>query len=85
MGIISWVIFGALAGWVASLISGDNERQGWLGNIVVGIVGAFVGGLIYSLISDDGFEASWSIGSFIVAVIGALVVLGAMRMIRSRA
>jgi uncharacterized membrane protein YeaQ/YmgE (transglycosylase-associated protein family) len=39
-GIISWIVFGALAGWVASMIAGDNARQGWLGNIIVGIIGA---------------------------------------------
>ena len=48
-GIISWIVFGALAGWVASMIAGDDARQGWLGNIIVGIIGAFIGGLIFSL------------------------------------
>ena len=37
-GILSWIIFGALAGWVASMIAGDNARQGWIGNIIVAIV-----------------------------------------------
>ena len=46
-GIISWIVFGALAGWVASMIAGDDARQGWLGNIIVGIIGAFIGGLIF--------------------------------------
>ena len=40
---ISWIIFGALAGWVASILTGRNSRQGCIGNIIVGIIGAFLG------------------------------------------
>ena len=59
-GIISWIVFGALAGWVASMIAGDNARQGWLGNIIVGIIGAFIGGLIFSLFGGGTFTLGWS-------------------------
>ncbi len=75
MGIISWLVFGALAGWVASMIAGTNERQGCLLNIVVGIVGAFIGGFLYSLITGDDFVAQFNISSFVVAVIGAVILL----------
>lgn len=85
MGIISWLVFGAIAGWLASMIAGDNQDQGWLGNIVVGIVGAVVGGFLYSLLTGDGFEFGWSIGSFVVAVVGALVLIAGLRLIRGRA
>jgi uncharacterized membrane protein YeaQ/YmgE (transglycosylase-associated protein family) len=82
-GIISWIIFGALAGWVASMISGDNARQGWLGNIIVGIVGAFIGGLLFAALLGGGtFTLGWSIGSFIAAVIGALILLFIIRLFR---
>ena len=74
-GIISWIVFGALAGWVASMIAGDNARQGWLGNIIVGIIGAFIGGLIFSLIGGGTFTLGWSIGSFFDAVIVAIILL----------
>jgi uncharacterized membrane protein YeaQ/YmgE (transglycosylase-associated protein family) len=84
MGLILWVIFGALAGWLASLINGTNEAQGWLGNIVMGIVGAFVGGFLYSLITDDGFETGFNVGSLIVAVLGALIVSWLFSMITGR-
>jgi uncharacterized membrane protein YeaQ/YmgE (transglycosylase-associated protein family) len=84
-GIISWIVFGALAGWVASMISGDNARQGWLGNIIVGIIGAFIGGLIFGLLFGGGqFTLTWSIGSFIAAVIGAIILLFILRAIQGR-
>jgi uncharacterized membrane protein YeaQ/YmgE (transglycosylase-associated protein family) len=82
-GIISWIIFGALAGWVASMIAGDNARQGWLGNIIVGIVGAFIGGLLFAALLGGGtFTLGWSIGSFVAAVIGAVILLFIIRLFR---
>ena len=85
MGIIAWLIFGALAGWVASLIAGTSERQGCLLNIVVGIVGAFIGGLVMSLLRDGRpWEFRFDIPSFIVAVLGAVILLGAARLITGR-
>ncbi len=85
-GIISWIVFGALAGWVASMIAGENARQGWLGNIIVGIIGAFIGGLIFGLLFGGGqFTLEWNIGSFIAAVIGAVVLLFILRAVQGRA
>ena len=84
-GIISWIVFGALAGWVASMIAGDNGRQGWLGNIIVGIVGAFIGGLVFGFLFGGGqFTLGWNVGSFIAAVIGAIILLAILRMFGAR-
>jgi uncharacterized membrane protein YeaQ/YmgE (transglycosylase-associated protein family) len=85
MSIIGWIIIGALAGWIASMIMGRNEEMGWLGNIVVGIVGAIVGGLIYGFITGDDFVANFSIGTVLVAILGAIVVLFIWNAIRGRA
>lgn len=84
MGIIAWLVFGALAGWVASMIAGTNERQGCLLNIIVGIVGAFIGGFLYSLITRRDFVAGFDITSFIVAVIGAVLLLFLLTGLRRR-
>jgi uncharacterized membrane protein YeaQ/YmgE (transglycosylase-associated protein family) len=81
-GIISWIIFGALAGWVASMIAGTNRQQGWLENIIVGIIGAFLGGIVFGLLTGRGTTFGWNIGSFIVAVIGAVVLLFILRLVR---
>lgn len=76
MGLIGWIVLGALAGWLASLINKTNREQGWIGNIVLGIVGALVGGFLWNLIAGNSGNGiiDFSIGSLILAVIGALIV-----------
>lgn len=74
MGLIGWLVLGALAGWLASLINRTNREQGWIGNIVLGIVGALVGGFLWNLIADTDGIIDFSIGSLILAVVGALIV-----------
>jgi uncharacterized membrane protein YeaQ/YmgE (transglycosylase-associated protein family) len=84
MGIISWIIFGGLAGWVASMITGRNDQMGCLANIVAGVVGAFVGGAIYRFFTGNDFTAGFDITSFIVAVVGAVLVLLVLNLISGR-
>lgn len=74
MGIISWIILGALAGWLASIITGRNSQMGCLANIIVGIVGAIIGGFLMSFIGGSGVTG-FNLYSFIVAVVGAVVLL----------
>jgi uncharacterized membrane protein YeaQ/YmgE (transglycosylase-associated protein family) len=81
MGIIAWIIFGALVGWVASLIMKTDEEQGALLNIVVGIVGAFIGGFIMSLFNGEGVTG-FNIPSLLVALLGACVLLWIVKMVR---
>jgi len=75
MGPISWIVFGALAGWVASIVMGTSGRQGCLTNIIVGVLGAFLGGLLVELLTGRGVAFGWNWRSFIVAVIGAVILL----------
>jgi uncharacterized membrane protein YeaQ/YmgE (transglycosylase-associated protein family) len=75
MGLISWIIFGALAGWVASMVMGTSARQGCLTNVVVGVIGAFIGGLIVEFLTGSGFSFDWNWRSFGVAVLGAVLLL----------
>lgn len=83
MNILLWIIFGALAGWIASMIAGTNAEQGAIGNILVGIVGAFVGGFIMSLFGESGVTG-FSLYSLAVAIGGAVVVLFAWKAIATR-
>ena len=75
LGLISWIIFGALAGWAASLLMDTNARQGCLMNIIVGIIGAFIGGLLVEVLTNRSVTFGWNLRSFAVAVIGAVILL----------
>lgn len=83
MGIIAWIILGALAGWIASIIMKTDAEQGAFANIIVGIVGALIGGFIMQLLGASGVNG-FSIYSLIVAVGGAVVLLAAYRAISGR-
>ena len=74
MGILSWIVFGAVAGWIASIIMGRNNQQGCIMNIIVGVVGAALGGWIMSLLGF-GDVTGFNLYSFGVAVLGAVVLL----------
>ena len=84
MGLISWLILGALVGWIASKLVGTDDQQGWIMNIVLGVIGALVGGFLYSRIVDDEFSINWSIGSLIVAILGGVVVAWGYAFLTSR-
>ena len=81
MGLLLWILFGALVGWAASAIMGSG--QGLLMDIVVGICGAVVGGWIMSLLGYGGVSG-FDLYSFIVALIGALVLFVIVRSLRKR-
>jgi uncharacterized membrane protein YeaQ/YmgE (transglycosylase-associated protein family) len=82
MSIIAWLVIGALAGWLASMITGRNDEMGWLENIIVGIVGALVGGFLYGLLTGADFTAGFNIGTLIVATIGATLLLFVYKALR---
>ncbi|MCH8531890.1 MAG: GlsB/YeaQ/YmgE family stress response membrane protein [Saccharospirillum sp.] len=76
MYIIVWLIMGGLVGWVASMIMGTNAQQGIILNIVVGIVGAVIGGwLISPLLGAGSINEGITLMSFIVSLIGAVILL----------
>lgn len=84
MSIIGWVVIGALAGWIASMIAGTNARQGCITDVIVGIVGAVLGGFLVGLITGEDFMAQFNLITLVVAVIGAIVVLFIWRAIAGR-
>jgi len=80
--LIAWILFGALAGWVASMITG--RRQGWLMNIIIGIVGAFLGGFLVQVLTGENLAMGWDWRSFAVAVVGATLLLWVSELVRKR-
>jgi len=79
--IIVWVVMGGIAGWLASLVMRTDAQQGILLNVVVGIIGAFIGGMIWyrgeiAAARPDDFV------SFIVALVGAIVLLAVVNLVR---
>ncbi len=74
MGLITWIVLGALAGWIASMIMGKNSRMGAIGNIVVGVVGAGIGGFIATLLGW-GTVSGFNLYSILIAVAGACLLL----------
>jgi len=81
MGILLWIIFGALAGWIASMIMKTDAQQGMLGNILVGIVGALIGGFVMSNLGSTGVTG-FNLYSLLVAVLGAVILIAILRAIR---
>lgn len=83
-GIILWIIIGALAGWIGSKIMGTDARQGGFANILVGIIGAVVGGFITRALVGDDSGNNGLFASFLVALLGACVVIGVWKAISRR-
>ena len=86
MSFILWLIIGGVIGWVASMIMGTNDKQGIFLNIVVGIVGAFLGGLLLAPLFGTGTinQYDFSIGSLLVSLLGAVVLLFIVGFFRRR-
>lgn len=81
MGIIMWIVFGALAGWIASMIMKTDAEQGAVANIVVGIVGAFLGGWIMNMVDKAGVTG-FNLRSMLVAIAGSCVALFVYKAVR---
>ena len=75
MGIIGWIVLGLLAGAIAKAIMPGTQGGGWLATLVLGVVGALLGGFIGSAVFNVGLDTFWSLQTWIVAILGALLVL----------
>lgn len=84
MGILLWLIVGGVVGWLASMIMKTDGQQGIFLNIVVGVVGAVLGGWIISPLVGVGTinSGALTLGSFAVSLVGAILLLGLVNLFR---
>jgi uncharacterized membrane protein YeaQ/YmgE (transglycosylase-associated protein family) len=74
--VLSWLLFGLLAGAVARLVVRGRRRIGCLGTVAVGMVGALIGGVIGNVVlGDESTRFEWDLGPFLLAVVGAVLFL----------
>ncbi len=81
--LIVWLVLGGISGWIASMITGNNERMGIGWNLVVGIVGAFLGGWLAGIFGL-GPATGLNLWSFLISIVGAVILLGIVNMIRRK-
>lgn len=83
-GIILWIVIGALAGWVGSKIMGTDAKQGGFANIIIGMIGAVLGGFITRSFFGDAPGNNGLIASFFIALLGAVIVIALWKAITGR-
>lgn len=83
-GIILWIVIGALAGWIGSKLMGTDAKQGGLANIVIGIVGAIIGGFISRAIFGDSHSNNGFFASFLVALLGSCILIAVLKAFSGR-
>jgi uncharacterized membrane protein YeaQ/YmgE (transglycosylase-associated protein family) len=83
MNFLLWIVFGAVVGWVASMIMKTNDQQGMVMNIVFGVIGAFLGGWLFEMFGAQGVTG-FNLYSFVVALVGAVVVIGLAKVVMKK-
>jgi uncharacterized membrane protein YeaQ/YmgE (transglycosylase-associated protein family) len=84
MNLIIWLVVGGLIGWLASLIMGTDNQQGILLNIIVGIIGAFLAGMVLSPLLGVGTinQNNFDVGALIVSLLGSVILLALVNLFR---
>jgi uncharacterized membrane protein YeaQ/YmgE (transglycosylase-associated protein family) len=84
VNILLWVVLGAVAGWIASMIMGRDAQMGAVANIIVGILGALIGGFLFNLVGLAG-DTGFNLWTLVVAIVGAIVLLFVVGLVRRAA
>jgi len=79
MGLIVWLVIGGVVGWLASIVMRTDAQQGIFLNVIVGIVGAFIGGLLFGGSINNGAITPMT---FLVSLIGAIILLAIVNLVR---
>lgn len=84
MGILTWIIFGLIAGGIAKLIMPGRDPGGCIVTMLIGVAGAFLGGFLYEQFLGGSGYMTFDVGSMITAIVGALIILAIYRLILGR-
>jgi uncharacterized membrane protein YeaQ/YmgE (transglycosylase-associated protein family) len=86
MNLIIWLVIGGVIGWLASIVMNRNAQQGIFLNIVVGIIGAFIGGFLISPLLGSGTinQSDFSVTSLLASFLGAVILLGIVNLFTRR-
>jgi uncharacterized membrane protein YeaQ/YmgE (transglycosylase-associated protein family) len=84
VNVISWILFGLVAGAIARLLVRGQQEIGCLATIAVGIVGALIGGLIGEVVLGEEVRFRWDLGPFLLAVAGSVILLLALEALSGR-
>ncbi|MBC7573257.1 MAG: GlsB/YeaQ/YmgE family stress response membrane protein [Herminiimonas sp.] len=84
MNFIIWIVVGGVLGWIASIVMKTNAQQGMLLNVVVGVVGALLGGWLLAPLFATGTinQNDFSVGSLLVSLLGAIILLAVVNLLR---
>lgn len=82
INLLVWIIVGAIAGWLASIVMKTNASQGLIADIIVGIIGGFIGGFVLNLLNVGGGVSGLNLASILTAFIGAVILLALLRVLR---
>ncbi|MGO3041359.1 GlsB/YeaQ/YmgE family stress response membrane protein [Ancrocorticia populi] len=75
MGFLAFLILGLIAGAIAKLILPGKQSGGWFATLILGVVGSMLGGWLGSVIFDAGLDEFWSLQSWVLAIVGSIIVL----------
>ncbi|MGK6318346.1 GlsB/YeaQ/YmgE family stress response membrane protein [Sphingomonas sp. DT-204] len=78
MGIIIWLVIGGIVGWLASIVMRTDAQQGIVLNVVVGIIGAFIGGLLFG----GSINQAVTLYTFLASLVGAIILLAIVNLVR---
>ena len=82
--IILWILLGGFAGWIASKIMNTDAQMGAIANIVVGILGAFIGGFVMRMLTGDNTAEGLDWGTLLTAILGAVILLAIVKAFTGR-
>lgn len=82
MGLVSWIVFGTLIGWIATLVVGLDEQYGCFFNIALGMIGGILGGIVSTLILEGRVDLGWQPQRVLWSMVGAIIVVAIVTIIR---